>query len=277
MSVSVLKCCNAAAFAVDIFLNVRYGSGIGRLSAAYPHVAKPAGAAFAIWSLIFAWTLVFVLAQAFSGMFDKLLPSLTPWFCLAQLMQGAWVPAFTSSDPAAASDGGDVAFWLSLVLLVCTAPVFLKAVAVVSSIQKEQAYWISYGITINAAWILMAAGVSLNMASVAFRHSSLSTIAMIVLVTIVCVELWITGLVGNDPFDSPTAFLPVAAWALFWVCVQLGDAEHVARISPLYGSNFISVYRCCAALLFGFALGSQVIVVRRKKEREADTETSLMD
>ena len=125
------------------------------------------------------------------------------------------MPTFTASDPEAARQGGDVAFWLALVLLLSTLPVFLKAVSIVSRIQVEQAYWVSYGITINAAWILMAGFVSLNMASVAFSHTAM--IAMLLLVGAVCLELWITGLIGSDPFDSPTAFLPVATWALTWV------------------------------------------------------------
>lgn len=279
MSIAALKFCNVAAYAIDIFLNARYGSGIGRMSGAYDSIGKPAGSAFSIWALIFGWTLVFVSAQACSGMFDKLLPALTPWFCLAQLMQGAWVPVFTASDPESASAGGDLAFWTSVALLVCTAAVFLKAVSILSCIQVELAYWISYGITINAAWVFMAAGVNLNMAAAALgsgHASALCVSATFVLMLTVCLELWITGLVGSDPFESPTAYLPVAAWALFWVCAHLGEAAHVSRISPLYGTSFIVFYRGCAAILFGLALVSQAVVVWRKKSREPDIETSCL-
>lgn len=269
MLIPVLKCCNVAAYAIDIFLNARYGRNIGSLSNAYDHVGTPAGPAFSIWGVIFLWELVFLAAQAFSGMFDKLLPSLTPWFCLAQLMQGMWVPLFTASDPANVGNGGDLAFWTSTILLVCTAPVFLKAVSILSSIEDNQPFWISYGITINAAWVLMAAGLTLNMAGIALGLSFMPFVAMFVLFLVVILQLWIAGFIGNDPFNSPTAYLPVFAWALFWVCVNLGDARHLARISANFGSGFITLYRCCAALLFVFALVCQAVVIMWRRRRQA--------
>lgn len=274
--IPALKFCNVAAYGIDIALNAGFGKNIGSLSDAYDHVGTPAGPAFSIWGLIFTWELVFLVAQAFTGMFDKMLPTLTPWFCLAQLMQGLWVPLFTASDPANVGNGGDLAFWTSTLVLVSTAAVFLKVVSVMSSIEASAPFWISYGITINAAWVLMAAGLSLNMSGVALGLSFCSVIVMLVLMLTVILQLYIGGFLGSDPFGSPTAYFPVFAWALFWVFMNLGDAEHVARISSNFGNGFNTFYRICAVLLIVFALVSQVMVVMRKnKKHQSDVGASL--
>merc|ERR1712008_78429 len=82
----------------------------------YDHVAIPAGPAFSIWGIIFTWEAVFVVAQFFHiSDLAEVLPELSPWFCLTQLMQGLWVPLFTRSDPARVGSGGDVWLWVSTV------------------------------------------------------------------------------------------------------------------------------------------------------------------
>jgi len=252
------SCANLAAFAIDIVLNAVSGRKIGDLSEAYDNVAVPAGPAFSIWGIIFTWEAVFVVAQFFdtSG-FADILPELSPWFCLTQLMQGFWVPLFTRTDPARA--GGDVWLWVSTVLLVCTAPCFLKVVAILATLPPAgAAYWFSLGITVNAAWVLLAAGLSVNQAgrALGLAGAPISTVAVTVLSVTVCLELWITGLVGAAPFALPKAFLPVATWALLWVFYYLRNDEHVNRILPLYGSNFIEFYKWSALLL---ALGALVL------------------
>merc|ERR1711974_415563 len=97
--------------------------------------------------------------------FANVLPELSPWFCLTQLMQGLWVPLFTRSDPDRVGSGGDIWLWVSTLLLVFTAPCFLKLVAVLAALPPlGAAYWFSFGITINAAWVLLAAGLTINQA-----------------------------------------------------------------------------------------------------------------
>jgi len=259
------NCANLAAFTINMVLNAVAGRGIKDLSEAYDNVATPAGPAFSIWGIIFTWEAVFVVAQFFdiSGFVD-VLPELSPWFCLTQLMQGLWVPLFTRTDPARAGSGGDVWLWVSTVLLVCTAPCFMKVVAILATLPPAgAAYWFSLGITVNAAWVLLAAGLSVNQAgrALGFAGAPLATVAVTVLSVTVCLELWITGLVGAAPFASPKAFLPVATWALLWVFYSLRKLpsdvdDHGKRILPLYGSNFIQFYKWSALLL---ALGALVL------------------
>jgi len=90
------NCANLAAFTINMVLNAVAGRGIKDLSEAYDNVAVPAGPAFGIWGIIFTWEAVFVVAQFFdTAGFADVLPELSPWFCLTQLMQGFWVPLFT--------------------------------------------------------------------------------------------------------------------------------------------------------------------------------------
>jgi len=269
----IWACCNVAAFVVDMALNAKFGKGITNLSEAYDHVSMPAGPAFAIWGIIFAWEAVFLVAQFFesSGIQD-LLPVLTPWFCVTQLMQGLWVPLFTKTDPARVGSGGDVWLWVSTVLLLATVPAFLQLVSKLAGLSAgSAAYWFSFGLTINAAWVLLAAGLSVNQAAraVGLEGMSLSFVALAVLSGTVCLELWITGFLGGDRFQSPKAFFPVATWALFWVFRSLSSfpeetSDHAKRLLPLYGSTFIIFYKWCALTLAIVFIVLEVVLCRRK-------------
>jgi hypothetical protein len=247
MSLLLLKACNVAAFALDMVGNASAGKGIRALSEAYDHVGLPAGPAFSIWGIIFTWELVFLASQFFVSDFDDMLGTLTPCFCAGQLLQGLWVVVFTRTDLNRVGNGGDTWFWISTVLLLATPLTFMPMVAALSE-TTGPAYWLSFGITINAAWVLLAAGLTVNQAAraVGLVGASLSAVAVLVLAATVALELWLTGLVGSNPLHSPPAFLPVATWALGWVAFNLKNTEenaHKQRILPLYGSQFILGYR----------------------------------
>jgi len=268
MTLAVLKFCNVIAFAADMVLNARAGKGIKDLSEAYDHVGMPAGPAFAIWGIIFTWELVFLVSQFFVSDFDDLLPTLTPWFCATQLMQGVWVALFTKTDAATVGHGGDVWLWTSTVLLVCTPAAFLQIVFALKD-TSGTAYWLSFGMTINAAWVLLAAGLSVNQAAraVGLQGAVLSAVALFVLAVTVFLEIWITGLVGDSRLGSPLAYFPVATWALFWIYTNLkADAsDHAKRILPMYGSNFIQLYKWSACFLaVGFGVLEAMLIAKVK-------------
>lgn len=270
-----LKGCNVAAFAADIALNYRFGGNQVEQSEAFDTVAVPMGPAFAIWGLIFTWVLVFVGVQTFTPLFDEILPALTPWFCASQLMQGCWVPIWSRASPEKADKGGDVWFWLASVVLVATPVGHLKACQVLADVDPGTPYWVSYGITVNAAWIIMAAGLGLNMiARVAgLRGAALFAVALSVLAGTVYLELNITGLIGDSLFgayNSPTAFFSVAIWALFWVFrylknIPAEESSHANRILPLYGSTFVVFYKWVALLLLLVCIVLEAVVCMRKK------------
>jgi hypothetical protein len=250
--------------------NGAFGRGIQNLSETYDHVAIPAGPAFSIWGIIFTWELVFLVAQFFVSDFDDMLPALTPWFCATQLMQGVWVLVFTKTDPGSAGNGGDVFFWISTVLLTATFPAFLQILAALAQ-TSGTAYWLSFGITINAAWVLLAAGLGLNQAARALglEGTTLSTVAVVVLIGTVCLELWLTGFIGDNQFNSPLAFFPVAVWALGWVCFHLKSLSveenpHAKRILPLYGSKFILFYKWSALILAGVFIGLEAVLCTKQ-------------
>lgn len=266
MSLMMWKCCNVAAFALDMVLNATAGKSIKDLSEAYDHVAMPAGPGFAIWGIIFSWELVFLVAQFFISDFDGILPTLSLWFCATQIMQGVWVVLFTKTDPKLVGHGGDVWLWTSTALILATPPAFLQLVAALAG-SSGSAYWLSFGMTINAAWVLLAAGLTVNQAAraVGLEGASLSAVAVAVLAGTVCLELWITGLIGDNQYKSPVAFFPVATWALWWIFSHLktddpahAGASHAKRILPLYGSNFILFYRWSAATLAIVFVGLEI-------------------
>lgn len=242
----------------------------------------PKGGAFSIWGLIYLWTLVFVGVQAGTDMFDTILPDLTPWFCAGQLMQGIWVKLFTESDVEKAPTGGDPTLWAANVLLLVTPAPFLKACEVLGSGLQPggAAYWFSYGITINTAWVLLAAGLTVNQSAVAagMQGSAASAIAIIVLAVTFSLELWITGLIGSNPFNYPTAFFSVGIWALFWVFMNLKyigegqeiserDSGHEKRMLQIYGSKFVGAYKWLALLILVCFVALEILVCVRKGQQ----------
>merc|ERR1712083_455964 len=150
--------------------------------------------------------------------------------------------------------------------LVAIFPVFLPVLAVLSQ-TSGAAYWLSFGITINAAWVLLAAGLAVNQAArvLGLEGTTLSSVAVVVLTGTVCLEFWLTGLIGDNPFKSPLAFFPVATWALGWVFFHLKtisaeENPHAKRILPLYGSSFIIFYKWCALILAVVFIGLEVVL-----------------
>jgi hypothetical protein len=273
MTPLVLKLLNLVAFVVNIAFNKignakqdKKGGAIKVIADAYDHVALPKGAAFAIWGIIYAWELIFVVAQFFVPEFDGRLEIIAPWFVCGQLLQGTWVLIFTKTDPEGVGKGGDACFWVSTVLLLATPCAFLQTVASCSSLTGV-AYWLALGITVNAAWVLLAAGLAINQAAraIGLEGTALSATAMVVLISTIGLLFWITGLVGNNPFHTPRAFFPVATWALFFIFQNLkdaaaGESDHAKRILPLYGSSFIEIYKwTCIALAVAF-IGLEIVV-----------------
>jgi hypothetical protein len=265
MTPLVLKLCNVAAFGIDMGLNAGSGQNIKELAEVYDHIFMPPPAAFSIWGIIFAWELIFIVSQFLVADFDHVLPSLTPWFCLTQIMQGLWTPLFTKTEPSRAGHGGDAWLWISSVILVCTPAAFLQVINALST-TTGAVYWLSLGITINAAWVLFAAGLSINQAAraIGLQGTALSALTLMVLAWIVYLELWITGFIGEDKFSSPVAFFPVATWAFSWIFSNLGGFStdtnaHVKRLLPLYGSNFVFFFKWTA---FALAVGSMLLEFR---------------
>lgn len=287
----VLKLCNLGAVLVSVGVNfVRRGernaegkSGVGRIAEAYDHVAVPKGPAFAIWGLIFLWNLVFAFVQLFTDMFDHTFGySFCAWFCLGQLAQGIWNPIFQATDVTKNDKGGDVYLWVANAMLLAMPIAFMQCCKGLAALEPgSTAYWVSYGITINAAWILLAAGltVSLSARAAGLKGAPLSAVAIIVLVGTIVLELYITGFFGRDPYGSPTAFLTVGAWALFWVFMHLkgypakesdnddqpsASLVHAQRILFLYGSDFVIFYKWTSLVALGLFVVLEVLLCIRK-------------
>eukprot|EP00929_Paragymnodinium_shiwhaense_P060411 TRINITY_DN30176_c0_g1_i1.p1 TRINITY_DN30176_c0_g1~~TRINITY_DN30176_c0_g1_i1.p1 ORF type:complete len:291 (-),score=36.51 TRINITY_DN30176_c0_g1_i1:423-1295(-) len=264
--------CNVAGWCFNIYASKAAGKNIGRLSAAVDHVALPAGPAFAIWGLIYLWTGVFVIAQFFPAAgLDGAIAAITPYFVAAQFVQALWVFCFTSLDPDKVGKGGDIYLWVSIILLVGLVYPYMKAVEAAAELPRDSTgYWFAYGISINAAWVLLAAGLSINQIGrgLGWEGLPLMLTALFVVAATVGLELWITGFVGEAPFGSPTAFLSVATWAFFWVFMNLRkfpqeEDGHTTRLLPLYGSNFISFYKWMAFLLMIGAAGGEYLLLTR--------------
>jgi len=268
MSAIALKVCNVVALCANLWMNKFVGKRIGGMARAYDHVALPAGPAFAIWGIIYCWEIVFSIWQFFATDFDSILFSLTPWFCIGQLMQGSCCIAYVQTDPEKVGKGGDAWVWGSSIWLILTAPVFQQATAALVP-ATGVAYWVTLGITANTAWVILAAGLGVNQMGRAagLEGRALSAVAMIVLISTLVLELFITGFIGKNPYNSPKAYLVVGIWGLFWIFQNLKGipseeaSEHEQRILPLYGSRFVVFYKwCVVAIAIVFAVLEAVMI-----------------
>ena len=97
LNANFLRFANIAAFAITLAINslanttVFNGRTTGQVSDLYPTLITPAGYVFAIWGIIYALLLVFVIYQALPGQKEKLFQKqIGALFILSCLLNCVW-------------------------------------------------------------------------------------------------------------------------------------------------------------------------------------------
>lgn len=282
----LLKLCNVAALVLPQVLNsVLPADNQRSLSEAYDHIANPGGPAFLIWPVIFLWETIFLVSQFLIYDYDDIMPKLTPAYCTTQFLQALWLQLFNRTDPSKIDKGGDFWIYSSTVVLIAIPLAFFPAVRALSDM-SGRAYWLSLGITVNAAWVVLAAGLSVNMSALALglRGGDLELLSIAVLVVTIVIELWITGFIPIFKVQlNNLAFLPVAIWALGWIVHHLNGGwnildlatvsaegnSHVERILPLYSSNYIMFYKWTALVLVFIFIALEIRLCKKSQSQNA--------
>ncbi len=101
-----LQILNLITFLAAVAVNYFYNTGsnapntVGEISDKYENLLSPAGYAFSIWGLIYLMVFLFSIFQTRSpvsaGKEDGFVSQIGPWFILSNIVNAAWIVAFTN-------------------------------------------------------------------------------------------------------------------------------------------------------------------------------------
>lgn len=226
-----LKWINLIAYALNV--TITYGIGVlglfglptnGDLSAKYQSIMTPAGYAFSIWAIIFAFQAVWCVQQFFLTK-PALIAAVVQVRCtyaLVVLAQCSWTLTF-SNELIPVSAGVMLLILLNLTILVRSLAT-LELPSSSSSSEDSIAPWLYYLRTVfpfavHFGWILAASVVNLNVVlvdanlsrAVQLYGGALGGLLVVLLAALVLVwQLYVTAPV-------------VLMWALVGIFVELGD------------------------------------------------------
>jgi len=203
----------AIAMPVVGFLTERgtFGPTSAVQSAASPTLLVPAGWAFAIWSLIFLFDLMYAIWQiAPSRRDDDTLNRIAPWTAAGFALTTAWMPLFSMGQ-----------FWLC-VLVIFGALACLVRVAFVLTDDRtrlpNQWLWAWTPISLHAGWLSLAAFVNIAQVIVAYRLLSTTDMLPWSLVLFGALAVWL--LWANHRMRGNPDYAGAATWGLIGVYVM---------------------------------------------------------
>lgn len=230
-----VKILNLFGFTVALYLNYLSvvtqlgGKSIRELSDKYANLFTPANQTFAIWSLIYALVLIFLMAQFFPS--NRNTPFFnTYYFFFSCLLNGAWIVAWQLE-------------YMGLSLIVMFA--LLATLARINQEADKQGAWLPklvFGVYLG--WICIATVanittgiVSLNM-SISFSVQVFATLFILIVAAVVVA--WVMKKLANP-------FLAIAVtWAFYGVYVKrINDVPEIA-----YTALGMAALVLCAIAIF---------------------------
>lgn len=239
----------ALAMPVVAFFNQRqaFGPDNGQISDQYPTLLVAAGYAFAIWSVIFLWDLVFAAWQlrAKHGD-DATLARARPWAAGGFALTAAWMPVFSMQI-----------FWLALLIiwaaLFC---VVRPAIALRNDTAPlpNQWWWATVPLSLHAGWLSLAA--FLNTAQTIVAYEVLPTDHMLPwsLILLAAAAALLMALNARMHGNVPYAF--AAVWGLVATWIKQKESD-------LPGADIAAI----VALVIAIALVVQTEWLRRRRAR----------
>lgn len=210
------------------------------LSAKYQTIVTPAGAAFAIWGVIFLAQAAFVVSQMLpqNRENDMVQGGISYWYFVACLFQSAWTFAF-----------GYELVGLSCILmfgiLVSLSVIVFRQAHIhyqkegLSTIRGSDCLLYEFPFSIHTGWISAAFAVNVNVAIVATGQSSHTQISFAYASIVYAMIIAITSI----SFISPPVFtIPyVLVWATMWIVIELNHPAD--KITATFTENQISHVR----------------------------------
>lgn len=204
---------NLLLFIAMITINVLANTGAlggnttGEISSLYPNLLTPAGWTFAIWGVIYALLLVFILASFFNDSAMKITRIMGHWFWISCLMNILWLLTWHSN-----------LIWISMIMMV--------------------------GLFVSLAVIAVKLTGIFNLFSAAFSvYLGWISVAMLANLTVMFVSLGMDGM-GSTSQLWTSAILPLAA--LIIAAVVFFKIDWIFGITAIYAYTGI-VFRQISA------------------------------
>lgn len=231
MEVKMLKWINLGMFLIMVSVNflaellpIGYGK-TSVISSEYSSLFTPAGYAFSIWGVIYAFMLVFVIWQwvfpTREGITDSLVAKLGFWFAVSCLMNTAWIFAWHYRKI-----GLSVLFILGLLVSL----IFIQRVFSSELCSKLLCRGVRIGFDIYLGWIIAAtiANISAFLVSISWNRFGLSEGFW------TCVILIVGAVIGALPaFISGRIFTTLAVtWAYFGILIKFLTNKELSAQHP---------------------------------------------
>ena len=212
---------------------------IGEMSAKYDNLFTPAGYAFSIWGLIFLFLLgyaIFGIKRAFFS--TKKTPHLEQtgyWFTIANVLNAAWVVAFTY-------DFVGLSVLIMIGILISLLKIVLKTNMERWDAPIEIIAFVWWPVCFYSGWIAVAtiANISAFLIKIGLEVSQLTQI--IITMVLITIAVYINNLMIN--LRNMREFALVGAWALFAIFIRHKDSL-----------ESIAYYALAGAVVLTFAAG----------------------
>jgi len=223
--IEIVNWVNLVSYIVNTFFTFAVGTfsllgkaDNGTISRKYQTIVTPAGWAFSIWGVIFAFQALFIITQFLPRFRGKamIISGVSYWYMLTCLFQVGWTFLFAYEI-----------IWASLLLIVCvwaTLAIILYRQYYTESDGTYYEFWlIRFPFAIHCGWLTAASLANANLVAVAYNASVpiqlavgivslailhavsvfLLTVPLFPNYTVCCVLSWATGAISSELANTP--------------------------------------------------------------------------
>lgn len=254
LNVNLLRFGNIAAFIVTLAINglanttVLNGRTTGQVSDLYPTLVTPAGYVFAIWGIIYALLLAFVVYQALPSQKDKLFQKqIGLIFILSSLLNCIWLFLWQY-------DFITESVVVMFALLATLIAIYLRLDIGKAKISLKEKLLVHLPFSVYLGWITIAAIANVASALVSINWDGFGLSPEIWAVTVLTVALSITLAVIVKRRDI--AYSLVIAWALGGIAIKQNASQTIVATTEI----------AIGVILFALALATVIYRSTHRKK-----------
>ena len=240
----LLQSVNALAFAVTVVVNglasslALNGRTTAEVSDLYFTLVTPAGYVFAIWGVIYALLLVFVVFQTLPSQREKpFLKQISVLFILSSVFNMVWLFLW-HYDQIVLSVG------LMFALLATLIVIYLRLGIGKSSVSLKERVFVRLPFSVYLGWITVASIANVASALVAVKWDGFGLASDIWAVIVIAVALLIT--LGVIATRKDVAYSLVIVWALVGIAINQSAYQNIVLAAEI---SVVSIVVALVAVL----------------------------
>ena len=232
-------------FSVLLVIGVNYisqalrlnNTTIGEVSQRYDNLFTPASYAFAIWGLIFLGLLAFAIFQVqrafFSDRSADFIRQIGYWFCLANVLNSAWVIAFVY-------DQTGLSVVIMLGILFALIKIILNTHMELWDAPRATIAFVWWPICLYSGWIAVAtiANVSAYLTKLGWNGAPLSETSWTIIMIGIATALNLFMVKTRHMRE----FAIVGVWALVAICIRHWNTFQGIALTALVGAAVLLAY-----------------------------------